>query len=900
MTDDDSPAQAAVNSSTTPITVTPSTSTPIDDTSSSTSNNPTTLPPATSTSKPTAKTAAKPSSKASIPPSTTTTTSSSRTKTFTGCWTCRARKIKCDLRRPTCFRCEKAKVECAGYSIKLRWSSSNAKGESKDPTSTKHGTTKDATVEYDFFQRRNVEFVQYPPHMVYEYYEDMDVILSKLHSPKIQGDETKVLGPFGVFQGVKNTRRRLATSKKSKRRRLSPETPGIIKSSTIDTSPLSSNSPSSAHASPRDVQSRTSQSPLVTLLGNNNNKSLPQDTSLATIAKNDHPILQDPVDDPLFALDNMPIINDFGEKHNLPEFNTNMFHSEELLNTFSDHHDTMFNIEGMLANPMFLEEDKPSEHEPTDLEIPIAEEEDPAQHSDLFLSLSGPNINHYLSQDLGLGLPTNSQYFQPQSRYLLNHYIKSVARVMTVVAHEKTAWKTIYLPRAISAIGELVGLGSCSNPRRSLLHALLSISSFHLASKLPPNSDQKSHYTSLGISLKNQALQSLHHCLQSDALTSLKHKDIMTAMLSMVTIDVVSGETKECSFHLKGCKHLVSIRRQSGRRISKKALVLHRISSFLCLMQDATTLNPELMDSLAIDNRSWDDFAEIAELGLGSPDSYTRNFNTKGKIEAAVDIDFRNNSNSLSSVSSELQESAEYLESLSHIQSESQLREYWNQYSTDIPQNIETFYDNELVSTHSMYCIPDSLTLLFSRTVKLARQVCYMRWKKQRITKATVEKCNYLQRSLRQWGEWYSEARLPVEFTGDVRTAIDHHTSAFYFSLLIYHYTNVREINPASLQGFVNSVLDHLNALLALNTDSSNPLIIPLLFPAFVAACEALSKETQQKFDDFFNRLTIQGLGTYYQARFVVNEVWRRRAENDERAAWRFVLQDEGVNVMLS
>lgn len=66
-----------------------------------------------------------------------------RTKTFTGCWTCRARKIKCDVERPTCNRCKKANLTCEGYSIKLRWSNGN------------DGRV-DKKEEDDYFQRRRV------------------------------------------------------------------------------------------------------------------------------------------------------------------------------------------------------------------------------------------------------------------------------------------------------------------------------------------------------------------------------------------------------------------------------------------------------------------------------------------------------------------------------------------------------------------------------------------------------------------------------------------------------------------------------------------------------------------------------------------------------------------------
>ena len=44
-----------------------------------------------------------------------------RTKTFTGCSTCRSRGVKCGEEKPTCLRCKKMKLECEGYGITLVW-----------------------------------------------------------------------------------------------------------------------------------------------------------------------------------------------------------------------------------------------------------------------------------------------------------------------------------------------------------------------------------------------------------------------------------------------------------------------------------------------------------------------------------------------------------------------------------------------------------------------------------------------------------------------------------------------------------------------------------------------------------------------------------------------------------
>lgn len=47
-----------------------------------------------------------------------------RTRTFTGCWTCRARHVKCDETHPTCMRCKTVKIDCEGYEVTPQWESS--------------------------------------------------------------------------------------------------------------------------------------------------------------------------------------------------------------------------------------------------------------------------------------------------------------------------------------------------------------------------------------------------------------------------------------------------------------------------------------------------------------------------------------------------------------------------------------------------------------------------------------------------------------------------------------------------------------------------------------------------------------------------------------------------------
>lgn len=99
-----------------------------------------------------------------------------RTKTFAGCWTCRRRKLKCDLARPSCLQCLRSGIECEGYGIRLTWEGAGA-------TET----------------RRNMGFMAFPNSMSYDTYDELDDALGRINHGAPSSD-TLIEGPFGVFR----------------------------------------------------------------------------------------------------------------------------------------------------------------------------------------------------------------------------------------------------------------------------------------------------------------------------------------------------------------------------------------------------------------------------------------------------------------------------------------------------------------------------------------------------------------------------------------------------------------------------------------------------------------------------------------------------------------------------
>ncbi|KAF0316703.1 C6 transcription factor [Colletotrichum asianum] len=122
-----------------------------------------------------------------------------RSRTFTGCRTCRSRHLKCDEARPICSSCRRLNLVCEGYDGQLLWVPDplcSASGDQKHASSSHRGTS----YRYPLFteDERNS--------MAVEIVESMgdrsagDIVLD-LDEKSVHGvDEVCLDGPFGVFR----------------------------------------------------------------------------------------------------------------------------------------------------------------------------------------------------------------------------------------------------------------------------------------------------------------------------------------------------------------------------------------------------------------------------------------------------------------------------------------------------------------------------------------------------------------------------------------------------------------------------------------------------------------------------------------------------------------------------
>ena len=581
------------------------------------------------------------------------------------------------------------------------------------------------------------------------------------------------------------------------------------------------------------------------------------------------------------------------------------------------------------------------------------------------------------------GIPTTSLNVNPMARYLLNYYIEDVADMMTVIPLAKNPWKFIYFPRALMAIGELASLGTTSNARNGLLNALLAVSAFNLQSKFVRGSDEMKYYVDLGIQLRRQANEFVERCMEEDILDQ-KYKDVLTAVLSMVTIDVVWGTMSSCKIHLDHCEKIIEKKMQHKKKLSSKAVILHRIFSSLKLIQDSTSLENIQKSEIFLNEKNYKNFltgskptqdqidalnndsfrgifrGSRARKSSANPTSTNQasRFMTETTHNPSPDAGMtpRANSNILDyEPHNALSPSSSFHNARSGSGTGNGKRGKYNEKITDngkvriefivnsddendlnhatsdkinndadIPafvditrtsfQPSKNKLDDKVVSSDAIYGLPNSLILMFGEIIPLTRFRKYHQDHTIPLPPFFDELAEQLEFKLLTWKlEWIlvtdDDSSTINDTTDDSKQnfisprheGIYHHVMSFYHALVIYFYRFIEDVNPMYLLERIEKVLYHLNKIQEiLENNKETSYIIPLFWQGFIAGSEAMTLYLQNGFNKWGQDIAQTGIGTYWNARQIMLEIWRRKNHNVKNNSWVDVLRDWKTNVMLT
>ncbi|KAJ3549497.1 hypothetical protein NM208_g475 [Fusarium decemcellulare] len=413
------------------------------------------------------------------------------TKTFSGCWTCRARKVKCDEARPRCRQCRRKGTECEGYGVRLQWVNDN--GDADPP----YLITPRSAISPD-------------PHRRVIPYSQVNQILTRLDSlgqrrkTVPQNGVSLYLDCFGVFAtGIDNS----PTLSQEEASQPIPDSPLVVPEIdfSVDTSPLFNFA--------EDALAISSwQSPSPDILGDG--QGFPFELPAMGLLSH--------VDSNPWSLSDT-ILSEFG---------------------------AMENVGLQLQN---------------------------YQHSSTVTSFSL--------------LPTPT-HLSNNERFLMYHYSQRVIYIFCVIDHEKSPWKTIHLPKALQATGELSIQGSTSIIRKALTNTLLGISAYLLCNetKSQLRTDEALTWKSAADTYRGKAITLLRDAVEQDLYSKSppKYKDFLATTLSMITMNVISGNTATCGIHLDGAYRLITQAQKWKRKYSHKAQALHRIYFYLRTIYEST------------------------------------------------------------------------------------------------------------------------------------------------------------------------------------------------------------------------------------------------------------------------------------------------------------------------
>ncbi|KAF4983657.1 hypothetical protein FDECE_17253 [Fusarium decemcellulare] len=715
-----------------------------------------------------------------------------RTRTFTGCRTCRSRHAKCDEAQPECGTCQRLGLTCGGYGARLFWitddtgvrpelQQSHRGSEYRYPLFSEHDRRLMSAELSDSLGKKTAMDIL----------ADIDSACEKL-STGIRGSSSLLKGPFGVFQSV--------------------EEPSPVDA--LTSSPDTNNSTTSAYP---DTESFIEEIKRADWQGH--------------IGGDDLDLFTGPLD-PNLSLD--PDEPTGSEQVLMPD--------PSMTNFFLDN---SMGVEGLaLFSPNFITQAIESEANGH------AEE-----HIDPSFSHMGNEVMPCLR-----GVPqANGGHFglPEEAEPLLRYYRKHIAGERTAMqAKRKSPWDIIFLPCALETFAELSLWNEASHTRSTIFYTLLAHSALQLHKSNKPTSFS-CDWREIGLRNHERAQYHLRNALQHEMFgpRQANYKELLMAILGMAMTSMYNGAHAFRVF-LLDAERLIRLRGLINHNPFKTRL-LHHMYTHLRVIAESISLCGEPLPH--------------------SSDEVNEHSLTQGRT-------FRISEDALNIGLDPAQEKSDEM-GYNDIHLEIQGR--WNQ----------TLYP-------VIYGIPESLMTLLSQTVSLSNE-------KTRLE--TVARCNpgvsvalakhtkTLENRIWAWSLALDPlgppkpARMPLGVDQDLSAhpQVRSMALAIHQALIIYFYRRVYDMNAMILQDLVKKTLDFLEPCLNELIDDQD-FATSLAWPAFVAACEAVSPDLQERALKCLSVTDDKGIYfTPRPARVIVPLIWdKRKQSGDWTTSWQNLVSD--------
>jgi arginine metabolism regulation protein II len=467
---------------------------------------------------------------------------------------------------------------------------------------------------------------------------------------------------------------------------------------------------------------------------------------------------------------------------------------------------------------------------------------------------------------------------------ILSHYKNRIVPLISPLGHgHEEPWLNLVMPCAVHTLGEITMSGAATHARLALLNALLSTSAFHLANHSALCIE---HWISTGNVYLKRAQSHFLRCMEQACTSTMKlskYKEILMAILSLSTAYVrthprnrlmtgyeaqtnmpspqmVKGDSENRLSCLIQAEKFICFNGFKQSTLSRKRRALHHCYAYMRIMAETTSITDDPSANLSRNDISADEDPAYTDFRICPNIVFSDNIMAMEKDPSVAQRDL-------------------------HLA---------------IPGRWS------LTLFPKMYGVAESFLLLLSQVIRLAnerdrslerRDEGMLNLKDFWVRAKALEKgIHHLMASCTSRHVLtYEESPFQV---GDARA------QAMYSALLIFFHRRIYDLDAALLQQQVDMVQDSLVRSQQDEIGQGEGNTAALIWPAFIAACEAVDSESQAFFSSWFDScLTKTGLVNASQAKQIFETIWAKRREAGrygETWSWPEVLRAKRIRLMFT
>ncbi|KAJ4377335.1 hypothetical protein N0V83_000160 [Neocucurbitaria cava] len=462
------------------------------------------------------------------------------------------------------------------------------------------------------------------------------------------------------------------------------------------------------------------------------------------------------------------------------------------------------------------------------------------------LSLPQSAVNHMSSPEspelLRAG-PSTRVVLPPDAVQLFKHYSITVLKLLTPFQHSKTPWHVLFMPHVKNCLAALTLGEPLDHASLCAFYGVLAVSAFslHGLSACASWLETAKAYKQLA---REHARKMLHSAY--DIPKTAKYKSILMALLTMVQVAMISGDAEQTDCYFLEAEKFVRVK-GLNRKKSRKVRLLHHCYAFERIFYESISVaNVNLTHRNHVRKT-----IESSGAAIYSQDSLTFRLSSWGNLD-----------NDMMRIKGK-----EEGENDLHLQ----LPGTWS----------ATLYPE-------IFGIPESYLFLLSLIIRLGKlKDAAEQQEDENILslKEFLARAKAVERCIKQLPQSdTSNSELPLEDSQSLLTTM---LSAMQNALAIYFYRRIYDVEASILQSKVEAVRDCLSYFESVSSDTPYGAI-RLIWPAFIAGCEAEDTDVRDTISGWFDRsAACSGSRLFADTRANMERIWAQKDRlGGESASW--------------